>query len=76
MKRYKGKFKKTVEDDYAMINQSKTNTIDTMQDSKKTSDTIGSEIGNKCPVCRKGSMTEADGCHTCTNCGAHLKCEL
>jgi len=38
--------------------------------------TIGSEIGDTCPVCRKGTVEEIGGCNTCTNCGVQLKCGL
>lgn len=48
----------------------------TIQELGKTSVTVGSEIGNKCPVCREGHVAEIGGCNTCTNCGAQLKCGL
>jgi len=50
--------------------------IDTIQDLRTTDVTIGSEIGNTCPVCRKGKVMEIGGCNTCDNCGAQLKCGL
>ncbi|MGO1059093.1 vitamin B12-dependent ribonucleotide reductase [Planococcus sp. FY231025] len=50
--------------------------IDTIQDLRSTNVTIGSEIGNTCPVCRKGTVEEMGGCNTCTNCNAQLKCGL
>ncbi|WP_342525459.1 vitamin B12-dependent ribonucleotide reductase [Chryseomicrobium sp. FSL W7-1435] len=50
--------------------------IDTIQDLRSTNVTIGSEVGNTCPVCRKGTVQELGGCNTCTNCGAQLKCGL
>ncbi|AYC29554.1 vitamin B12-dependent ribonucleotide reductase [Paenisporosarcina cavernae] len=50
--------------------------IDTIQDLRSTNVTIGSEVGNTCPVCRKGTVEEMGGCNTCTNCGAQLKCGL
>jgi len=37
---------------------------------------IGSDVGNTCPVCRKGTVEEIGGCNTCTNCAAQLKCGL
>jgi ribonucleoside-diphosphate reductase alpha chain len=37
---------------------------------------IGAEVGNLCPVCREGIVQDIGGCHTCTNCGAQLKCGL
>jgi ribonucleoside-diphosphate reductase alpha chain len=50
--------------------------VDTIQDVRSTDVTIGNEIGNICPVCRKGKVQEVGGCNTCTNCGAQLKCGL
>lgn len=50
--------------------------METIQELGKTNVTIGSEIGNTCPVCREGEVTEIGGCNTCTNCGAQLKCGL
>ncbi|MGG0658700.1 vitamin B12-dependent ribonucleotide reductase [Rummeliibacillus pycnus] len=50
--------------------------VDTIQDLRSTKVTIGSEVGNTCPVCRKGTVEELGGCNTCTNCGAQLKCGL
>lgn len=49
--------------------------IDTIQALTSTS-VIGSDVGNTCPVCRKGTVEEMGGCNTCTNCGAQLKCGL
>ena len=43
---------------------------------RSTSVTIGSEVGDTCPVCRKGTVEEIGGCNTCTNCNAQLKCGL
>ena len=37
---------------------------------------IGSDVGQTCPICRKGKVIEAGGCHTCDNCNAQLKCGL
>lgn len=50
--------------------------VDTVIELRKTNVTIGSEVGNTCPVCRKGTVEEMGGCNTCTNCGAQLKCGL
>ena len=50
--------------------------VDTITDLRSTDVTIGSEVGNTCPVCRKGKVKEIGGCNTCTNCGAQLKCGL
>ncbi len=50
--------------------------VDTIAPLSQTNVTIGSEVGNTCPVCRKGTVEEMGGCNTCTNCGAQLKCGL
>jgi ribonucleoside-diphosphate reductase alpha chain len=50
--------------------------VDTINDLRSTDVTIGSEIGNTCPVCRKGQVKEIGGCNTCSNCGTQLKCGL
>lgn len=50
--------------------------VDTIQALRSTSVTIGSELGNTCPVCRKGQVMEIGGCNTCDNCNAQLKCGL
>ncbi|WP_335872792.1 vitamin B12-dependent ribonucleotide reductase [Bacillus sp. 2205SS5-2] len=58
------------------VNQNKVVLVDTIQEIRSTNVTIGSEVGNTCPVCRKGTVKEIGGCNTCTNCGAQLKCGL
>lgn len=50
--------------------------VDTISELRSTSVTIGSEVGNTCPVCRTGKVKEMGGCNTCSNCGAQLKCGL
>lgn len=50
--------------------------VETIQDLRSTNVTIGSEVGNTCPVCRQGNVQEMGGCNTCTNCNAQLKCGL
>ncbi|MEW9677513.1 vitamin B12-dependent ribonucleotide reductase [Lentibacillus sp. L22] len=50
--------------------------MDTIQELDKTNVTIGSEVGDTCPVCREGSVEDIGGCNTCTSCGAQLKCGL
>ncbi|MGP4072462.1 vitamin B12-dependent ribonucleotide reductase [Piscibacillus sp. B03] len=50
--------------------------METVQELDKTNVNIGSEIGDTCPVCRKGNIEDVGGCNTCTNCGAQLKCGL
>ncbi len=50
--------------------------MDTIHELDKTNVTIGSEIGDRCPVCREGHVSDIGGCNTCTSCGAQLKCGL
>lgn len=50
--------------------------MDTLHELEKTNVTIGSEVGDTCPVCRKGTVEDIGGCNTCTNCNAQLKCGL
>lgn len=50
--------------------------VDTINDLRSTDVTIGNEVGNKCPVCREGTVEDIGGCNTCTSCGAQLKCGL
>ncbi|EIJ78835.1 ribonucleotide-diphosphate reductase subunit alpha [Bacillus methanolicus PB1] len=50
--------------------------VETINELRSTDVTIGSEVGNICPVCRKGTVKEIGGCNTCTNCSAQLKCGL
>jgi ribonucleoside-diphosphate reductase alpha chain len=50
--------------------------MDTIQELKSTDVTIGSEVGDTCPVCREGNVEDIGGCNTCTSCGAQLKCGL
>jgi ribonucleoside-diphosphate reductase alpha chain len=50
--------------------------VDTINALRSTDVTIGSEVGNTCPVCRKGKVKEIGGCNTCTNCNTQLKCGL
>ena len=56
--------------------ESKVILMDTISELEKTNVTIGSEVGDTCPVCRKGDVAELGGCNTCTSCGAQLKCGL
>lgn len=50
--------------------------VDTISELRSTNVTIGSEVGDTCPVCRKGTVEDIGGCNTCTNCNAQLKCGL
>ncbi|WP_096270569.1 vitamin B12-dependent ribonucleotide reductase [Paucisalibacillus globulus] len=50
--------------------------MDTIQELNSTDVTIGSEVGDTCPVCREGNVEDIGGCNTCTSCGAQLKCGL
>ena len=50
--------------------------VDTVSPLENTDVTIGSEVGDTCPMCRKGKVEEIGGCNTCSNCGTQLKCGL
>lgn len=50
--------------------------VDTINDLRSTDVTYGNEVGETCPICRKGEIIDAGGCNTCSNCGAQLKCGL
>jgi len=69
-------FDEMLYDEYEEETQQKVVIMDTIQELKNTNVNIGSEIGDRCPVCRKGHVAEAGGCNTCTSCGAQLKCGL
>ncbi|GAB4073477.1 hypothetical protein GCM10028778_09800 [Barrientosiimonas marina] len=56
--------------------KSKVVLMDTIEELDKTNVSIGSDIGDTCPICRKGSIKDIGGCNTCTSCGAQLKCGL
>ncbi|GEN84408.1 hypothetical protein SLU01_27200 [Sporosarcina luteola] len=58
------------------VEQRKVVLVNTIQDLRSTNVTIGSEVGDTCPVCRQGTVEEMGGCNTCTNCNAQLKCGL
>ncbi len=64
------------EEDYTIDEKPKMVLLDTIQELEKTNITIGSEIGDRCPVCREGHVAEIGGCNTCTSCGAQLKCGI
>lgn len=50
--------------------------VDTINDVRATDVKVGNEVGDTCPICRKGEVIDAGGCTTCNNCGAQLKCGL
>ena len=62
------------EDSYTIETTPKVVLMDTIQELEKTNVSIGSELGDRCPVCREGHVAEIGGCNTCTSCGAQLKC--
>ena len=49
---------------------------DTIPPLEQTDVKVGAEVGDTCPVCRKGHVIDAGGCSTCDNCGTQLKCGL
>ena len=56
--------------------KSKVFLVERVAELTSTNVTIGSEVGNTCPVCRVGKVKEIGGCNTCTNCNTQLKCGL
>lgn len=56
--------------------QKKVVLVDTINELRSTNVTFGSEVGDTCPICRKGEVKDIGGCNTCNNCGAQLKCGL
>ncbi|WP_411953426.1 LAGLIDADG family homing endonuclease [Alkalibacillus sp. S2W] len=56
--------------------QQKVVLMDTVHELETTNVTVGSEVGDTCPVCRQGDIQDVGGCNTCTNCGAQLKCGI
>lgn len=50
--------------------------LDTIPELKSTKVNYGTEVGETCPICRKGTVEDIGGCHTCTNCNAQLQCGL
>lgn len=69
-------FDEQEQEEYVIQERPKVVVMDTIQELEKTNVTIGSEIGDRCPVCREGHVAEVGGCNTCTSCGAQLKCGL
>ncbi|WP_202076663.1 vitamin B12-dependent ribonucleotide reductase [Caldalkalibacillus salinus] len=56
--------------------QPKQYVLDTIPELQSTNVTYGTEVGETCPICRKGIVEDVGGCNTCTNCNAQLKCGL
>jgi ribonucleoside-diphosphate reductase alpha chain len=50
--------------------------VNTVTELTTTNVKIGNEVGDTCPLCRKGEVIDAGGCTTCNNCNAQLKCGL
>ena len=50
--------------------------LDTIDELRSTDVNVGNEVGDTCPVCRKGEVIDAGGCSTCNNCGVQLQCGL
>lgn len=44
--------------------------------STKVNGNFGNDVGDNCPVCRKGKIRDMGGCNTCDNCKAQLQCGL
>ncbi len=69
-------FEDDFDEELGLDKQPKVVLMDTIQELEHTNVTIGSEVGDRCPVCRSGHVAEVGGCNTCTSCGAQLKCGL
>src|SRR5690625_4089354 len=69
-------FDEALSDDLDEENERKVVLMDTIQELENTNVAVGSEAGDRCPVCREGHVAEIVGCNTCTSCGAQLKCGL
>ncbi len=74
LKAEQNNYEENENDGYTIETKPKIVLMDTIQELEKTNVTIGSEIGDRCPVCREGHVAEIGGCNTCTSCGAQLKC--
>jgi ribonucleoside-diphosphate reductase alpha chain len=62
--------------DSAEVVRPKVVLVNTVSDLTSTNVNVGNEIGDTCPVCRKGKVIDRGGCHTCDNCEAQLMCGL
>lgn len=49
--------------------------VNTVNDLRSTN-VVGSEVGNTCPVCREGEVKKIGGCNSCDKCGSQLRCGL
>src|SRR5699024_7453674 len=67
-------FDEALSDDWDEENERKDVLMDTLQALEYANVAVGSEGGDRCPVCREGHVAEIGGCNTCTSCGAQLKC--
>jgi len=78
LKAEENSFNDTESDTFESVTEEKQRVVvlDTIQELEKTNVTIGSEIGDRCPVCREGHVADIGGCNTCTSCGAQLKCGI
>lgn len=63
-------------EDTHLENENKVFLMNTVTELKSTNVNIGNEVGDTCPICRKGNVIDSGGCNTCNNCGAQLKCGL
>ncbi len=56
--------------------ETKVYVIDTITELESTSVKVGTDVGDACPICRKGEVRDTGGCNSCSNCGAQLRCGL
>ncbi len=62
--------------DLGLSNKEKSKEEDVNPPRTKHGKNIGDELGDICPICNEGEVIDAGGCHTCSNCGAQLRCGL
>src|SRR5699024_4643227 len=58
-------FDEALSDDLDEENERKVVLMDTIQELENTNVAVGSEAGDRCPVCREGHVAEIGGCNTC-----------
>lgn len=63
-------------DDKQTVETKKVVLVNTVNDVRSTSVKVGDEVGETCPICREGTVIDSGGCHTCSACGAQLRCGL
>ena len=60
----------------ATVEKPKVVVVETIAELTSTSVKVGSDVGDNCPVCRKGTIRDFGGCNTCDNCKVQVRCGL